>query len=166
MADKQKKEWMLQVGWTKTYLRVWGGVAERREARGLSGLCRGSGEETALACCAKRKTGLVFPFSMQSQVFDMFRHPVCPILGFIALTIFLPFFKLVENASFAVWSIPLEWKFLLECLGTSLGPGTRKTDSLEIFLSELMLLLFLETCRTPLWEKSSCSTLRRFSCSR
>lgn len=57
-------------------------MAAIKEALAASGLCRGSGEETARACSASLSTGLVLPpRSMQSQVLDTPRQLAWPIFG-------------------------------------------------------------------------------------
>lgn len=133
----------------ETYLRVWAVVAERSEALGLSGLWRGSGEDTALAWSASRKTGLILPFSIQSQVFEILLQPGWPILGFtvVATTLFCCSFRsFVKSAalrSFRASKLFLS-KFFRKCRGTSCGPGTLNTPT-SLPTSSLTRLMLLET---------------------
>ena len=117
----------------ETYLRVWVAVAESVEALELSGLWRGSGEETALACSVNRKTGLVLPFSIQSQVFEKPRQLGSLIFGFNPT--FCPF--LLD--SFRKSELFFSW-LLNEERGTFWAPGT-----LNISFSSFLFIALLIT---------------------
>ena len=140
----------------ETYLRVWAVVAERSEALGLSGLWRGSGEDTALAWSTSRKTGLILPFSMQSQVFEILLQPGWPILGFAVgtITLFHCSFRsfvaeFVALRSFRASKLFLS-TFFRKCRGTSCGPGTLNTPA-SLLAFSLTRLLSLET--TPFFDR-------------